>query len=285
MFRRVVKGLIILLAVIFIFQNLFTILGIEITPDNMIKNDVIATIDFSGQILDSDKFITNIEKLVKIEKVKGIIVKVNSPGGAITPSFNIYNYIMTIEKPVYVAMGSVAASGGYLIALGADKIYAMPTTVTGSIGVIMSLVNMEELFDKIGIKSVVLKSGKFKDIGNPDKTMTEEETALMMEVINDMYEQFVNAVASRRNLQVSEVKEIADGRIFTGSMAEKLKLVDNLGSYNDAFVDMKIALENDKLELYEYKEEKVFLDKLIRGTGIDKLIETNSGAGFYYLMK
>ncbi len=285
MFRRVVKGLIILLAVIFIFQNLFTILGIEITPENMIKNDVIATIDFSGQILDSDKFITNIEKLVKSEKVKGIIVKVNSPGGAITPSFNIYNYIMTIEKPVYVAMDSVAASGGYLIALGADKIYAMPTTITGSIGVIMSLVNMEELFDKIGIKSVVLKSGKFKDIGNPDKTMTEEETALMMEVINDMYEQFVNAVASRRNLQVSEVKEVADGRIFTGSMAEKLKLVDNLGSYNDAFVDMKIALENDKLELYEYKEEKVFLDKLIRGTGIDKLIETNSGAGFYYLMK
>ena len=285
MFRRVVKGLIILLAVIFIFQNLFTILGIEITPENMIKNDVIATIDFSGQILDSDKFITNIEKLVKSEKVKGIIVKVNSPGGAITPSFNIYNYIMTIEKPVYVAMDSVAASGGYLIALGADKIYAMPTTITGSIGVIMSLVNMEELFDKIGIKSVVLKSGKFKDIGNPDKTMTEEETALMMEVINDMYEQFVNAVASRRNLQVSEVKEVADGRIFTGSMAEKLKLVDNLGSYNDAFVDMKIALENDKLELYEYKEEKVFLDKLNRGTGIDKLIETNSGAGFYYLMK
>ena len=285
MFRRVVKGLIILLAVIFIFQNLFTILGIEITPEDMIEKDVIATIDFSGQILESDKFIAKMEKLVKSEKVKGIIVKVNSPGGAITPSFNIYNYIMTIEKPVYIAMDSVAASGGYLIALGADKIYAMPTTITGSIGVIMSLVNMEELFDKIGIKSVVLKSGKFKDIGNPDKTMTEEETALMMEVINDMYEQFVNAVASRRNLQVSEVKEIADGRIFTGNMAEKLKLIDNLGSYSDAFVDMKIALENDKLELYEYKEKKKFIDKLIEGTGINKLIETNSDAGFYYLMK
>ncbi len=285
MFRRVVKGLIILLAVIFIFQNLFTILGIEITPEDMIEKDVIATIDFSGQILESDKFIAKMEKLVKSEKVKGIIVKVNSPGGAITPSFNIYNYIMTIEKPVYIAMDSVAASGGYLIALGADKIYAMPTTITGSIGVIMSLVNMEELFDKIGIKSVVLKSGKFKDIGNPDKTMTEEETALMMEVINDMYEQFVNAVASRRNLQVSEVKEIADGRIFTGNMAEKLKLIDNLGSYSDAFVDMKIALENDKLELYEYKEKKKFIDKLVEGTGINKLIETNSDAGFYYLMK
>ncbi len=285
MFRRVVKGLIILLAVIFIFQNLFTILGIEITPEDMIEKDVIATIDFSGQILESDKFIAKMEKLVKSEKVKGIIVKVNSPGGAITPSFNIYNYIMTIEKPVYIAMDSVAASGGYLIALGADKIYAMPTTITGSIGVIMSLVNMEELFDKIGIKSVVLKSGKFKDIGNPDKTMTEEETALMMEVINDMYEQFVNAVASRRNLQVSEVKEIADGRIFTGNMAEKLKLIDNLGSYSDAFVDMKIALENDKLELYEYKEKKKFIDKLVEGTGINQLIETNSDAGFYYLMK
>ena len=285
MFRRVIKGLIILLAVIFIFQNLFNILGIEISPEDMIEKDVIATIDFSGQILESDKFIAKMEKLVKSEKVKGIIVKVNSPGGAITPSFNIYNYIMTIEKPVYIAMDSVAASGGYLIALGADKIYAMPTTITGSIGVIMSLVNMEELFDKIGIKSVVLKSGKFKDIGNPDKTMTEEETALMMEVINDMYEQFVNAVASRRNLQVSEVKEIADGRIFTGNMAEKLKLIDNLGSYSDAFVDMKIALENDKLELYEYKEKKKFIDKLIEGTGINKLIETNSDAGFYYLMK
>ncbi len=285
MFRRVVKGLIILLAVVFIFQNLFTILGIEITPEDMIDKDVIATIDFSGQILESDIFIAKIDKLVKSEKVKGIIIKVNSPGGAITPSFNIYNYIMTIEKPVYIAMDSVAASGGYLIALGADKIYAMPTTITGSIGVIMSLVNMEELFDKIGIKSVVLKSGKFKDIGNPDKTMTEEETALMMEVINDMYEQFVNAVASRRNLQVDVVKEIADGRIFTGNMAEKLKLIDNLGSYNDAFVDMKIELENDKLELYEYKEKKKFLDKLVEGTGLDTLIETNNGTRFYFLMK
>ncbi len=285
MFRKVVKALIILLAVVFIFQNLFTILGIEVSLEDMIDKDVIATIDFSGQILESDTFIANMEKLVKSEKIKGIIVKVNSPGGAITPSFNIYNYIMTIEKPVYVAMDSVAASGGYLLAIGADKIYAMPTTITGSIGVIMSLVNMEELFDKIGIKSVVLKSGKFKDIGNPDKTMTEEETLLMMDVINDMYNQFVNAVASRRNLQVSEVKEVADGRIFTGSMAEKLKLVDNLGSYNDAFIDMKLALENDKLELYEYKEENKFLDKLIKGTGINKLIETNNGAGFYYLMK
>lgn len=285
MFRRVIKALIILLAVIFIFQNLFTILGIEIFPEVMIDKDSIATIDFSGQILESDNFIAKMEKLVKSEKVKGIIVKVNSPGGAITPSFSVYNYIMTIEKPVYVAMDSVAASGGYLIALGADRIYAMPTTITGSIGVLIGNINVEELFDKIGIKSVVLTSGKFKDIGNPAKTMTEEEKAWLMTIINDMYDQFVNAVASRRNLQVSEVKKIADGRIFTGNMAEKLKLIDNLGSYSDAFVDMKIALENDKLELYEYKDEKKFLDKLVESTGIDKLIETNSGTGFYYLMK
>ena len=285
MFRRVVKGLIILLAVIFIFQNLFTILGIEITPEDMIDKDVIATINFSGQILESDTFIAKMEKLVKSEKVKGIIVKVNSPGGAITPSFSVYNYIMTIEKPVYIAMDSVAASGGYLVALGGDKIYAMPTTITGSIGVIISYINVVELFDKIGIKSVVLKSGKYKDVGNPAQTMTEEERELLMRVVDDMYNQFVNAVASRRNLQVSEVKKIADGRIITGNMAEKLKLIDNLGSYNDAFVDMKIALENDKLELYEYKEDEKFLDKLIEGTGINKLIEANNSAGFYYLMK
>ena len=192
---------------------------------------------------------------------------------------------MTIEKPVYIAMDSVAASGGYLVALGGDKIYAMPTTITGSIGVIISYINVVELFDKIGIKSVVLKSGKYKDVGNPAQTMTEEERELLMRVVDDMYNQFVNAVASRRNLQVSEVKKIADGRIITGNMAEKLKLIDNLGSYNDAFVDMKIALENDKLELYEYKEDEKFLDKLIEGTGINKLIEANNSAGFYYLMK
>jgi len=280
------KGFIkVLLIVILSMILLKTLISIVYTGGsaNNIDSDSIGVISFNSQIFESEQFIKDLDTLVKNDKIKGIIIKVNSPGGAITASVEIYEYILSIDKPVYIAMGSVAASGGYMIALAGEKIYAMPTTVTGSIGVIMTMVNTEGLFNKIGIKSVILKSGKFKDTGNPDRPMTKEDRAILMAVVDDMYNQFVDIIVERRKMSVKDVKKIADGRILTGNMAYKLNLIDQLGSYEDAFNDMKIALDIPTLDMYEFKKKKNFFDKLMEGT--EAVHRTFSQEiGIYYLM-
>ncbi len=252
--------LFVILAVIFV-RAMLVMVGIG--KDKPTSDNRVAIIDFDGEIFMSDNFIKQLEKLKKDKTVKGIIIRVNSPGGAVAPSNAIYDYIVSIDKPVYVAMGSVAASGGYLISLGADKIYAMPSTITGSIGVIMTLLNTEELMKKIGVKSVILKSGKYKDVGNPDREMTEDERKVLMSVVLDLYEQFVETVASRRNMKINEVKKIADGRIFTGRMAKELKLVDNLGTWREAYQEMKNSLNIKDLEYFEVEEPKEWWQEVL----------------------
>ncbi len=245
------------------------------------SNNRVAIIDFDGEILGSNDFIGKLDKLKKDETVKGVIIRVNSPGGAVAPSNAIYDYILAFDKPVYAAMGAVAASGGYLISLAADKIYAMPSTITGSIGVIMNLVNTEELFDKIGIKSVVLKSGKFKDAGNPNRPMTEEERQVLMAVVDDLYQQFINTVSARRNIEINQLKKIADGRIFTGKMAKDLKLIDSLGSWQNAYQDMKTILNINDLTYYEVKEPEKWWQSLLNSMAIFNNKISNQGSLFY----
>lgn len=244
----------------------------------------IAIVDMEGQILSGEAFIKKMEILKKDPLVKGVIVRVNSPGGAVTPSMQMYEYTRDFGKPVYAAMGSVAASGGYLLSLGANKIYAEPSTVTGSIGVIMNLVNTQELTDKIGIKNVTLKTGTFKDAGSPSRELTEEDRKVLNEVLYDMYYQFTDIVAERRKLTKNEVLKLADGRVYTGNMAKKVKLVDEIGNWRKAFDDMKKALGNDKLKKYEVIDEKTFLEQLLETSipkGIRKMLSNETG--FFYL--
>ena len=196
----------------------------------------------------------------------------------------IYDYILNLGKPVYAAMGSVAASGGYLISLGADSIYAEPSTITGSIGVIMNLVNTQELMGKIGIESIVIKSGEFKDAGSPSRPMTEKDREVLNAVLMDMYNQFIDIVIKRRGLSKEKVLALADGRIYTGNMAQKEGLVNHIGSYQKAFEDMKEKLNKPNLVLYEEPKEKTMLEKLTEATSrteLNKILTTKTG--FFYM--
>lgn len=211
----------------------------------------IGIIDINGPIFHSSSDFsgtTSSEKIVRLLKkasecgVKGIIIKINSPGGSAAAAQSIYNQInnLKIEKNIkfITIMGDVAASGGYYIASASDLIFAQPSTLTGSIGVIAYIQNFKGLFDKIGISSNVIKSGKFKDIGANNRAMTQEERKILQDLINDTYEQFIEAVAKGRKMKIEEVRKLADGRIYSGNQAQKNKLIDRLGGYNEALKAM-----------------------------------------------
>ncbi len=158
-------------------------------------------------------------------------MRIDSPGGGVASSQEIYEAVIDLKKKkkVVASMGSVAASGGYMVACAADKIVANPGTITGSISAVMHFANAEELLKKLGLKASVVKSGKFKDIGSPVREMTAEEKALLQELVDDIYDQFLDMVARDRNIPKENLRKIADGRVFTGRQAHKLGLVDYLG--------------------------------------------------------
>ncbi len=167
-------------------------------------------------------------------QVKVILLRVDSPGGSVIGSDEIYHALKQANKPVVVYMGALAASGGYYVSMAADHIVAHPDTLTGSIGVISEFTNIEGLYEKLGLKSTVIKSGKFKDFGNPTSPFTEEARQLWQAVIDETYESFVKIIADNRRMTVEQVKQLADGRIYTGRQAYALKLVDQLGYFDDA---------------------------------------------------
>ncbi|MFH1124780.1 MAG: signal peptide peptidase SppA [Pseudomonadota bacterium] len=210
----------------------------------------IGVIPIEGAITDSRAIISQLVEFKKDGQIKAIILRVNSPGGGVAPSQEIYREIRktVMSKKVIASMGSLAASGGYYVASAADKIVANPGTLTGSIGVIMEFVQVEELLKKIGVGMEVIKSGEFKDIGSPHRKMSEREKELIRALILDVQKQFVEAVALGRNLPVDKVEEIADGRILSGAQSKELGLVDQLGNFEDA-VDLAKSLAGIKGEI------------------------------------
>jgi protease-4 len=189
--------------------------------------------------------------------VKAVVLRINSPGGAVTASDIMYqdlvNFRHDTKKPVVACMMDVAASGGYYVAMGSDLVYAHPTTVTGSIGVIMSLYNASGLFTKLGVATDPIKSGPNKDIGNPGRAMTEEERAILQGMVDSFYNQFVEVVVRGRHLSEERVRALADGRVYTGLDAEKLGLVDRVGYLEDAIeTAMELACIKDaKIVAYD----------------------------------
>ncbi len=199
----------------------------------------IALIEINDLIhrFNADKIISEIREYRKRGDIKAMVLRIDSPGGGVVASNEIYDEIKKAKedgKSIVVSMGSVCASGGYYIASAADTVVANPGTITGSIGVIMGFTNMEGLLKKIGVKFEVIKSSKYKDIGSPFREMTPEEKALLKESVDDVYNQFVDIVCKERNLERKKVLEIADGRILTGRKAKELGLVDRLGTLSDA---------------------------------------------------
>ena len=200
--------------------------------------DRIALIRIEGVILDAQETLGELKKFSENPTVKAIVLRIDSPGGGVVPSQEIYDAVRRVRtksnKAVIASMGSVAASGGYYIAAATDRIVANPGTLTGSIGVIMEMANFEGLLQKIGVEGVVVKSGKYKDVGSPLRKMSDEERGLLQAVMDDVHKQFIEAVAEGRSLEVPEVQALADGRIFTGRQAKAAKLVDELGNLDDA---------------------------------------------------
>ena len=199
----------------------------------------VAVLPVTGMISDSEQFIENLKRYGKDDSVKAVVLRINSPGGGVAPSQEIYEEVrkLNAKKPVLSSMGSIAASGGYYIASATRKIYANPGTMTGSIGVVMPFVNAKDLVERIGLRGMTVKSGEFKDIGSPLRDMTPQERQLLQTVVDNVHMQFVNAVATGRKLPREDVVRIADGRIFTGEQAKALGLVDALGDLEDAVHD------------------------------------------------
>jgi protease-4 len=175
-----------------------------------------------------------LEQAAANRSIKAVVVRVNSPGGSVVASDEIYRAFLEFEKPIVISMGEMAASGGYYVACGADYVLAHPGTLTGSIGVISEFYNLEELLDEIGVDVFVISSGPTKDFGSPYREMTEEERGMWEAVIDETYESFVSIVAEARDLPLADVRALADGRVYTGQQALELGLVDGLGTLDDA---------------------------------------------------
>ncbi|MFQ6101723.1 MAG: signal peptide peptidase SppA [Anaerolineae bacterium] len=218
----------------------------EPTPPTIGLGDAVAVIRLEGTItsgpldyltttgITPDRTNDLLEQAATNPAIKAIVVRVNSPGGSVVASDEIYHALLEFEKPVVIWMGEMAASGGYYISCGGDYVLAHPDTLTGSIGVISQFLNVEELLDEIGVDVVVITSGPHKDIGSPFREMTEEEQVLWEEITDEVYKGFVEIVAQARSLPLEDVRELADGSIYTGRQALDLGLVDEVGTLDNA---------------------------------------------------
>jgi protease IV len=207
-------------------------------------------------------FMKQLDHAKKDETVKAIIIKVNTPGGGVVESAQIHDKIVEIQKeakkPVYISMGSMAASGGYYISAPAEKIYASPETLTGSLGVIMQGVNYSGLAKKYGVDFVTIKSGPYKDIMSPTRDMTDEERKILQTMINNSYEGFVKVISEGRGIPVEEVKKIADGRIYDGRQAKNLNLIDGFGYFDDVVENLKKDHKLKGAQVVSYSENLGF---------------------------
>lgn len=232
-------------------------------------NKRIAYLEVDGTIQDVDTdsllgttgynhqdFLNQLEYILDDDTVAGIVLRVNSPGGGVMESAEIYNKLLEIKAtrkiPIYVSMGSMAASGGYYISAPADKIFAHRETITGSIGVIMQSLNYKKLAENLGVKYETFKSGAHKDMLNPTRDVTPEERAMLQEMIDESYEAFVDIVEKGRHMSEADVKKVADGRILSGSQAVKAGLVDGLADSDQVIEKLRKDYGLEDAELYEY---------------------------------
>jgi protease-4 len=262
--KRILIGLGVIAGLLVLFFAILFFIGRYAgrKPGHFAFGDKIAVVEIKGVITQSSGVIEELQQYLEDDGVKAIILRIDSPGGGVGPAQEIYREIMKIKtkKKVVTSMGSVAASGGYYIACASNLIVANPGTITGSIGVIMEFSNFEELLKKIGIKGVVLKSGEHKDIGSPFREMTPEDRRIMQEVLDNVHQQFIQAVADGRKLDRSKVVQIADGRIFTGEQAKDLGLVDQMGNLQDT-IDITakmVGIEGKPNVLYPKKRFSIW---------------------------
>jgi protease-4 len=233
----VIYGVLLLFALGFVFYLFFYKAGAHTVKNKTFSlNDKVGVVSVNGVIYDSMEITEQLGDFGRDDSIVAVVLRIDSPGGGVAASQEIYDAVIELKKKkkVVASMGSVAASGGLLIACAADKIVANAGTITGSISAIMQFANFEELLKKIGLKSSVVKSGKYKDIGSPLRDMTREERKIIQDLIDDIYNQFIDVIVRDRNIPRKQVIAIADGRVFTGRQAKEYGLVDYLGDMASA---------------------------------------------------
>ncbi len=235
------KRSIITLIVVFgaLFVGLLIFIGVLVAvfgPDDLGQDeDTIGVVEIEGVIAESEDFVDDLDRWVDDDGVEAILVRINSGGGSVAPSQEMYYAIQRAaeEKPLAVSMGNVAASGGYYAACGSDTIVANAGTITGSIGVITQFFNVERLVDRIDLEVHTVKSGDFKDSGSPFRPFEEEDEEIFSDMVFDIHDQFVEHIAECRDQEVDEIAEVADGRVFTGRQAYEHGLIDDVGTFQD----------------------------------------------------
>ncbi len=272
--KRVLAGIGMIVVILAFFFFILFLTGHELP-----FGDRIGVVEIKGVITQSANVIEQLQRYLDDDGVKAIILRIDSPGGGVGPSQEIYREVIKAKtktgKKVLVSMGSVAASGGYYIACASDLIVANGGTITGSIGVVVEFTNLEDLLKKIGVKGFVLKSGEHKDIGSPFREMSPEEKKILQDVVDNTHQQFIQAVATGRKLDRAKVAEIADGRIFTGEQAKQLGLVDRLGNLQDTIdiAAQMVGIVGKPSVIYPPKKKLTFWD-LLFGDMASALIET-----------
>jgi protease IV len=227
------------------------------------SGEKIAVVELRGVIMSSDDIVRQLRKYRDMRSVKAILLHIDSPGGGVVPSQEMYEQVREIRdggKPVIVSMGSLAASGGYYVACGATRLVANRGTLTGSIGVISEFLQLRGALDKLGIDMKTIKSGKLKDAGSPTKKMNEEEEKYFQSLMDNVHEQFMSVVARERHMDVEDLRGLADGRVYTGEQAVQLGLVDTIGTYQDALdIAARIAgIKGQPAVIIERKRQGVF---------------------------
>lgn len=239
--KRVVQILFVTLVVLFfgsIFLGIGGLISIINPPDEKVDKPSILALDLEGVIMDGRDFLETLRKYRKDDRVKGILIRINSPGGVVGPSQEMYEEIRRtreeFKKPVIAFCGAVAASGAYYAAVGADKIYTTPGCMIGSIGALMEFVNLEKLYDWAKVQRYSITTGKYKDAGAEYKPLTADQRALFQDMLNDVLSQFKAAIIDGRKMKPEFLNQYADGRVFTGNQAVKLGFADTLGTWDDA---------------------------------------------------
>ena len=241
----------------------------------------IAIIELSGVIMDSKRIMKQLKAAEEEKEIKAVVLRLNSPGGAVAPSQEIYEAVKAFPKPLVVSMESVAASGAFYIAAGAKKVYANAGTLTGSIGVIMEFINLKKLYDWAKVERYSIKTGKFKDSGADYREMNPEERAYFQGLVMNTLDQFKTAVAEGRHMTMEEVTAVADGRVFSGVQAKQLKLVDEIGTMSDAIAYIaKEANIKGKPKLVHPAKKSNGLKELIMGGGDEEDSDFEEGSSF-----
>lgn len=273
--KKIIIGVVALLILIYFFSAV-----------KSEKEPKVALIRVNDAILDYLEIVESIAKAEKDNSIKALVLLVDSPGGAVGSSQEIYRSIEKFreKKPVVVSMGNVAASGGYYISAPANVIYANPGTITGSIGVIIQQVDISDVLNKIGVKVNTVKSGENKDILYPNKPLTPQQKEILEKTVMDVYDQFLDAIVKYRKIEKEKLKMYADGRVFSGKQAKDLGLVDKLGNIQDAVKEARqLAKLPEDAPVVEISPRKDFIQQLLSSKfGIEKY---GVKSGIYYLMR